>query len=245
MNKEKITSEKKDLIFAFVLFPGMTPLDIIGPVTLLQNQGSIIEYVWHNKQPISTEINCLTLTPTITFDELDAVDILCITGSHNPFPALKDIKMLKWIHKVGQSAMYITSVCNGSLFLASVNLLDNYESSTHWSCNEFLAKLGATVSNERITINRYRITGGGVTAGIDFGLHILSIIKSETDAKVMQLLTQYDPQPPFQSGNPQTAEPEIVKIACDNIKTSFEAETPDYLEILKRTIERKKDFMDN
>ncbi|MDR5610918.1 MULTISPECIES: DJ-1/PfpI family protein [unclassified Arsenophonus] len=245
MKEEKITTEKKDLVFAFVLFPGMTPLDIIGPATLLQNQGFTIGYVWHDKQPISTEINCVTLRPTTTFDELDAVDILCITGSHNPFPALNDTKMLKWIHKVGQNAKYITSVCNGSMFLAAVNLLDNYRSSVHWSCNEFLAKLGATVSNERVTIDRNRISGGGVTAGIDFGLRILSIIKSETDAKVMQLLTQYDPQPPFQSGNPATAEPEIVNIACDNIKTSFETETPDYLEILERAIERKKDFINN
>nr|WP_255420638.1 DJ-1/PfpI family protein [Arsenophonus endosymbiont of Aleurodicus floccissimus] len=194
---------------------------------------------------MSTEINCVTLTPTTTFDKLDAVDILFITGSHNPFPALKDTKMLKWIHKVSQNASYITSVCNGCMFLAAVNLLDNYRSSVHWSCNEFLANLGATVSNERVTIDRNRISGGGVTAGIDFGLHILSIIKSETDAKVMQLLTQYDPQPPFQSGNPETAEPEIVNVACDKIKTSFDTETPDYLEILERAIERKKDFINN
>lgn len=74
MKEEKITTKKKDLVFAFVLFPGMTPLDIIGPATLLQNQGFTIEYVWHDKQPISTEINCVTLTPTTTFDELDAID---------------------------------------------------------------------------------------------------------------------------------------------------------------------------
>ncbi|MFS1562916.1 MAG: DJ-1/PfpI family protein [Candidatus Arsenophonus phytopathogenicus] len=236
---------KKRFSFCISSFSRNDTINIIGPATLLQNQEFTIEYVWHDKQPISTEINCVTLTPTTTFDELDAVDILCITGSYNPFPALNDTKMLKWIHKVGQNSKYITSVCNGSMFLAAVNLLDNYRSSIHWSCNEFLAKLGATVSNERVTIDRNRISGGGVTAGIDFGLRILSIIKSKTGAKVMPLLTQYDPQPPFQSGNPATAEPEIVNIACDNIKTSFKTETPDYLEILERAIERKKDFINN
>lgn len=104
--------------------------------------------------------------------------------------------MLKWIHKVDQNARYITSVCNGCMFLAAVTIWDQYSYLVYWGYNKFLAKLGATVSNERVTIDRNRIPGGGVTAGIDFGLRILSIIKSETDAKVAQLLTQYDPQPP-------------------------------------------------
>lgn len=159
----------------------MTPLDIIGPATLLQNQGLNIEYVWHDKQPVATEINCVTMT----FDELN-VEIyyvlltLIILFLH--------LKILKWIHKVGQNAKYITSVCNVSMFLASINLLDNYQSSTHWSCNEFLAQLGATVSNQRVTIDRNRITDGGVTASIDFRLYLLSMLKSETGAKLMQLI---------------------------------------------------------
>ncbi|MFV9997142.1 MAG: hypothetical protein AB8W37_06845 [Arsenophonus endosymbiont of Dermacentor nuttalli] len=127
------------------------------------------------------------------------------------------------------------------MFLAAVNLLDNYQSLTHWSCNEFLAQLGATVSNQRVTIDRNRITGGGVTTGIDSELYLLSMLKSETDAKLMQLFTQYDPHP-FHSGNSEIAEPELVNLARDKIKASFETETPDYLEILKCAIEGKKIF---
>ncbi|AYO39773.1 DJ-1/PfpI family protein [Serratia sp. P2ACOL2] len=178
---------------AFVLFLDMTPLDIVGPVTVLQNHDFNIEYVWHDKNPIPTEISPLSLMPTATFSELSSVDILCVTGTHNPFNAIADKKMLDWINTVGKRAEYVTSVCTGGIIIAAAALLNGYKASTHWAFQDTLAALGALPSDERVTIDRNRITGGGVTAGIDFGLYLLSLLKGKPTAELTQLFIHYDP----------------------------------------------------
>ncbi|ANS44703.1 DJ-1/PfpI family protein [Serratia inhibens] len=225
---------------AFVLFPNMTPLDIVGPVTMLQNHGFNVEYVYHDKNPVPTEINSLSLMPTATFSELNSADILCVTGTHNPFNAIADKKMLDWINTVGKRAEYVTSVCTGGIIIAAAGLLDGYKASTHWSFQDTLAALGAIPSDERVTVDRNRITGGGVTAGIDFGLYLLSLLKGKTTAELMQLFIQYDPHPPFNAGTPQLAGQKLTDQAKAITAAYLAEETPNYKETLAEAIDYKK-----
>ncbi len=108
---------------------------------------------------------------------------------------------------------YVTSVCSGSLLLGMAGLLDGYRAATHWACYDVLEALGVQPGRERVVVDRNRFTGGGVTAGIDFGLTLLAELRGEQVAKVTQLLMEYDPAPPFDTGNPRVAGPELTTAA--------------------------------
>ena len=124
-----------------------------------------------------------------------------------------DIEVLDFLRKQGSRAKFITSVCGGSEFLAKANLLQGYRAATHWAARPQLAQLGVEVGTERVVIDRNRMTGGGVTAGIDFGLTIAKLLWGEEAAKIAQLMMEYDPQPPFDVGSPEKAGPELVNKA--------------------------------
>lgn len=224
---------------AFALYPYMTPQDIIGPTMTLQNWGFNIQYVWHDRSPLPTEIPLMTFTPTTTFDELDKVDILCVTGTRNPFNAIADEKMVAWVNRVGKKAEYVTSVCTGAIILAAAGLLDGYKASTHWAYEDTLVALGGNPSPERVTVDRNRITGAGVTAALDFSFNLLSVLRSEDVAKLMQLLIQYDPQPPFKAGNPKDAGPVLTERAIKGTDMILDRETPKRREMLAAAITRK------
>lgn len=233
---EGLIKRKKGKTIAFLIFPEMTPLDIIGPATAFDIAGLNIEYVWHDKKPIKTELNGIFVTPTITFDELNCVDIICVPGASNPFEIIMDEKAVKWLSEVGKNAEYVTSVCTGALVLAAAGLLDGYKASTHWSRQREIEKLGAIFSNERVTIDRNRITGGGVTAGIDFGLTLLSILESENSAKLTQLIMQYDPLPPFEAGTPEKAGKYITNLAEKIGMENLSRNAPDYKERIEKIV---------
>lgn len=234
--------DTKAKTIAFVLYPNMTPQDIVGPAMTLPNTGYNIEYIWHDKKTLPTEIPMITFAPTKTFDELDKVDILCITGTRNPFNVLKDEKLLRWVNHVGSNAEYVTSVCTGAIILAAAGLLKGYRASTHWTYKDTLAALEGIPSQERVTIDRNRITGGGVTAALDFSLSLLAALKSEETAKLTQLMLQYDPHPPFKAGNPCDAGSDLVKQAIKFTNNILDAETPNHEEILAKAIKRLKTF---
>jgi cyclohexyl-isocyanide hydratase len=121
-----------------------------------------------------------------------------------------DDKAIAFLVDRGARASFITSVCNGSLILAAAGLLDGYRSATHWATRDHLARLGVEVSTERVCVDRNRFSGGGVTAGIDFGLTIIAHILGEESAKFSQLAMEYDPKPPFNAGSPEGAGPKVV-----------------------------------
>jgi cyclohexyl-isocyanide hydratase len=124
-----------------------------------------------------------------------------------------DPELLAFLRKQGSTAKYVTSVCGGSIFLAKAGLLEGYRAASHWGGTTQLAALGVDFSTERVVVDRNRITGGGVTAGIDFGLTIASILFGEEIAKITQLLLEYDPAPPFDTGSPEKAGAELVEKA--------------------------------
>jgi cyclohexyl-isocyanide hydratase len=123
---------------------------------------------------------------------------------------MQDKEILEFLARAGSTARYITSVCTGSVILAMAGLLDGYRAATHWAFYEPLAALGIQASHDRVSVDRNRITGGGVTAGVDFGLTVIAFLKGQDVAEFTQLALEYDPQPPFNAGHPTKARQEIV-----------------------------------
>ncbi|KRB85505.1 glutamine amidotransferase [Sphingomonas sp. Root710] len=195
-----------------LLYPGLTFLDLVGPQTVLSIFGKTM-LLWKSLDPVRTESGN-TVNPTTTFDECtDALDVLFVPGGYGTNDAMQDEEILAFLKRAGTSARYITSVCSGSILLGMAGLLDGYKAATHWACYGALAETGAIPVHERVVIDRNRITGGGVTAGIDFGLKLLAELCDEKAAQTAQLIVEYDPAPPFSAGTPDRATPEVVDAA--------------------------------
>ncbi|WP_075183107.1 DJ-1/PfpI family protein [Pantoea sp. 1.19] len=218
----------------FVLFENMTPLDLIGPMTLLQFSGYELEYVWHRTGTVKTEIEAVNLIANKRFDDITDTSVLCIPGTGNPYRTIEDRQLLAFLHRVGQRAEYVTSICTGAIILAAAGLMHGYRATTHWSMLDDLSRFGAIPLQQRVVTDRNRITGGGVTAGIDFGLQLLAVLTSQHNAELAQLITQYDPHPPFNAGSPQSASPAVVEAAKQRIFANVAQATPNYQQILTR-----------
>jgi cyclohexyl-isocyanide hydratase len=196
-----------------VFFPGMTSLDIIGPQQVLSPLPGVDTYrIWKTLDPVKTDDGMVVL-PDTTFDNCPRLDIICIGGGIGQAAVEDDPELLAFLRKQGSTVKYVTSVCGGSIFLAKAGLLEGYRAASHWAGRPQLAALGVDFSTERVVVDRNRITGGGVTAGIDFGLTIVSILYGEEIAKIIQLLLEYDPAPPFDTGSPEKAGAELVEKA--------------------------------
>src|SRR5207237_7377750 len=139
------------------------------------------------------------LLPGATFETSATPDILCVPGGFGITGAMEDEATLAWLRRAAEQAQWVTSVCTGALVLGAAGLLRGYRATTHWASHEYLASFGAIPVKERVVFDRNRVTGGGVTAGIDFGLALVAAIKGEDYARFVQLSLQYDPAPPFDS----------------------------------------------
>ena len=198
---------------AFLLYEGMTALDLIGPAAVLANGNFRVDYVWRDMNPVMTESTAdkqLALLPTATFADIRETDVLCVPGTSNPYVQIERKDMVEWVARVGAKASWVTSVCTGSFILGAAGLLNGYKATSHWSLVDELAWFGAVPTPERVVRDRNRVTGAGVTSGIDFGLLLYSLMRDEGAARAQQLLLEYDPQPPFDSGSPETAAPDLV-----------------------------------
>ncbi|MCC0179671.1 DJ-1/PfpI family protein, partial [Waterburya agarophytonicola K14] len=154
----------------------------------------------------------LVITPTVTIENCPTLDVICVPGGGvGQVEVMKDKGILNFLEKQDGTARYITSVCTGSLILAAANLLQGYQATCHWAFREQLKTLGVKVSSDRIAIDRDRITGAGVTSGIDLALTLLSLLCGEDIAKMAQLMMEYQPQPPFNAGTAEAAGEKIVK----------------------------------
>lgn len=201
------------LIIGLVFYPGMTALDIIGPQQVFSGlPGVQMHRLWKTLNPIKTDDGMVVL-PDTTFANCPTLDVICIGGGLGQMAVVDDPEIREFLSKQGSTAKFITSVCGGSEFLAKAGLLQGYRAATHWSARQQLASLGVEVATERVVVDRNRITGGGVTAGIDFGLTIASILYGEEIAKITQLLLEYDPAPPFDTGSPEKAGSKLVNQA--------------------------------
>lgn len=195
---------------AFLLFPDVTQLDLTGPAQVLSRLGeATIELVARTRDPVRTDSG-FALLPTATFADVPIAEILCVPGGFGTVAAMEDQETLDWVRQIAAGADWVTSVCTGSLVLAAAGLLQGYRAGCHWASRHQLAWFGAIPVAERVVFDRNRVTGGGVTAGIDFGLSLAAAIRGDDHARFIQLSLEYDPAPPFASGSPETASPETL-----------------------------------
>lgn len=199
--------EAAPLHIAFLLFPHVTQLDLTGPAQVLSRLGNAkLDLVAKTREPVETDAQ-FALLPTATFAEIPSTDILCVPGGFGTVAAMEDSETLAWVRQVAGTAQWVTSVCTGSLVLAAAGLLTGYRAACHWASREQLAFFGAEPVAGRVVFDRNRVSGGGVTAGIDFALALTARIRGEAHAKFVQLSLEYDPAPPFDSGSPERADP--------------------------------------
>jgi cyclohexyl-isocyanide hydratase len=194
----------------FLLFPHVTQLDLTGPAQILGRvPGAQVHLLWKTRDPVVTDVG-FTINPTTTFADCPPLDVLCVPGGFGIEFLLDDEETLGFLRRQGEGARYVTSVCNGALVLGAAGLLRGYRSACHWLWRDYLPRYGAIPVAERIVRDRNRMSGGGVTAGIDFGLALAAELAGEETARTLQLAFEYDPQPPFDCGSPETAGPERV-----------------------------------
>jgi cyclohexyl-isocyanide hydratase len=205
---------KKDssLSVGIVLFEGVTQLDLTGPYEVLARMPNTrVSLLASSMTPVRSEWG-LTFTPDLAFASSPQLDVICVPGGWGVNALLTDDTVLDFLRVQGERARYVTSVCSGALLLGAAGLLRGYRATTHWMSLDLLQLFGATPIAERVVRDRNRITGAGVTAGIDFSLVLAAELFGVSVAQGIQLAIEYQPSPPFDSGSPRTA-PEHVREA--------------------------------
>jgi cyclohexyl-isocyanide hydratase len=194
-----------------LLYPNVTQLDATGPAQVLSRvPGAKLHMIWKTRDPVPTDAG-FSIVPTTTFADCPQLDVICVPGGGGQVELMVDPETLDFLRKQSAKARYVTSVCTGSLVLGAAGLLKGYKSACHWAWRDMLKDFGAIAVAERVVRDRNRISGGGVTAGIDFGLTVAAELAGDEVAKSIQLVLEYDPQPPFDSGSPEKAGVERVK----------------------------------
>ncbi|MDG2965454.1 DJ-1/PfpI family protein [Pseudomonas extremaustralis] len=207
---------------AMLVYPGMTVMDLVGPHCMFGAlMGVKIHIVAKSLEPVTSDAG-LTVVPTVTFDTCpqDLTVLFTPGGTDGTLAAASDPETLAFMADRGARAKYVTSVCSGSLILGAAGLLKGYKATSHWSCREALAGFGAIPTEARVVRDRNRITGAGVTAGLDFGLSMVAELRDQTYAECTQLMSEYDPDPPFNAGSMKTA-PSKVKTAMIQLVADF------------------------
>jgi len=196
---------------AMLVYPRMTALDLIGPQYMFASLlGAKVHLVAKTREPVTSDTG-VTITPTATFLEAprDLTVLFAPGGTQGTLAALEDAETRAFMADRGSRARYVTSVCTGSLILGAAGLLKGYRATSHWAAREALADFGAIPTDERVVRDRNRITGAGVTAGLDFGLTMVAELRDANYAQSLQLIREYDPHPPFDAGSLHTAPPEV------------------------------------
>lgn len=194
----------------FLVYPNVTQLDFTGPAQVLSRlPDARVDYVWKTRDPVPTDAG-FSVLPTATLTDIGHADILCVPGGIGCTDIMEDDEVIAWLAETGAASQWVTSVCTGSLILAAAGLLTGYRATCHWAWHDYLELFGVVPVHERVVFDRSRVTGGGVTAGIDFGFALMARIAGEEHAKMVQLGLEYDPLPPFDSGVPDKAAPETV-----------------------------------
>ena len=193
-----------------LLFPDITQLDLTGPYEVfIKFPDAKVHLVWKTLAPV-TAGGGMRILPTTTFADCPPLDLICVPGGAGMNPLLNDAETLDFIRRQAEGARYVTSVCTGALVLGAAGLLRGKRAATHWMSREMLSAFGAVPVAERFVIDGNVVTGGGVTAGIDFALAIAAHAFGPDLAKAIQLGIEYDPHPPFDAGSPESAEPALV-----------------------------------
>ncbi|TSD86670.1 DJ-1/PfpI family protein [Mycobacterium sp. KBS0706] len=200
-----------DTVIVFPIYPGVTHLDFTGPHQVLARlPGATTIVASIGGEAVS--VDGLTFANLAKLEAVERCDVLCVPGGFGCVDAMRSDAFLSQIRRLAVSARYVTSVCTGSLILAAAGLLEGKRAACHWACRDQLALFGAIPDPGRVVRDGNVFTGGGVTAGIDFALTLAAELADETVAQAIQLSLEYAPAPPYDSGRPETAAPEIVEL---------------------------------
>jgi len=211
-----------EMRIGLLLFPDLTQLDLTGPLEVFTRMaGAEVSLIWKSLELVGSDRG-MQIMPSCAFKDARNLDLICVPGGPKQIELMSDDETLNYLRRVSENCGWITSVCTGSLVLAAAGLLDGYRATSHWSSIDQLSLFGAIPVQERVVRDRNRITGAGVTSGIDFALTIAAEFQGECAAKEIQLQTEYDPAPPFKAGSPQSAEPAILAAVKDRIAPFIE-----------------------
>jgi cyclohexyl-isocyanide hydratase len=211
LNPEKNMSETGWSI-GFLLFPGLTQLDLTGPYEVfarLPGTGNSLWLIWKNREPVASDSG-MAILPNTTFADRPRLDIVCVPGGPGVGALMEDAETLDFLRAAAEEARYVTSICTGSLVLGAAGLLRGRRAACHWMSRDLLAAFGAKPIDERVVVDGNLVTGGGVTAGIDFALTLVGEIAGVSTARKIQLVLEYDPAPPFQAGSDRSAPAALV-----------------------------------
>ena len=193
-----------------LLFPNLTQLDMTGPYEVFTKfPDSDVHLVWKTLDPVKAG-GGMQLLPSMTFEDCTQLDLICVPGGAGMNALLNDEETLDFVRRQAAGARYVTSVCTGSLVLGAAGLLQGKRATSHWMSHAMLAAFGCEPVAERVVVDGNVITGGGVTAGIDFALTVAGELLGAEAARKIQLGMEYDPQPPFDAGSPERADPAMV-----------------------------------
>ncbi|MFC8491323.1 DJ-1/PfpI family protein [Streptomyces sp. NPDC057235] len=196
---------------AVLLYDRFTALDAVGPYELLARlPGAETVFVARERGPVRNDQDSLALVADRALAEVPAPDIVLVPGGPDARVAMDDPEILDWLRAADATSTWTTSVCTGSLVLAAAGLLDGRRATTHWLAFDELRALGVEPTGERVVFDGKYVTSAGVSSGIDMALHLLGRIAGDETAQTVQLLTEYDPRPPYDAGSPEKAPAELV-----------------------------------
>lgn len=199
-----------EIVAGLLLFPNLTQLDLTGPYEVFRKTPGVRTLlIAASLDPVRAETG-LGLLPDTTMADCPQLDVICVPGGPGVGALMEDAATLAFLRRQAPGARYVTSVCTGALVLAAAGLLRGKRATTHWSVHDLLAPLGAIPTQGRVVRDGNILTGGGVTAGIDFALTLVAELCGEAVAQGVQLAIEYAPAPPFDAGSPETAPPEVL-----------------------------------
>ncbi|MGW1026039.1 DJ-1/PfpI family protein [Streptomyces sp. NPDC002577] len=197
---------------AIVLFDRFTALDAVGPYeTLGRLPDAELVFVAEQTGPVRTDTGALAITADKTLAEVTSPDIVVVPGGPGQTPQMDNETLLEWLRTVDATSTWTTSVCTGSLLLAAAGLLEGRRATSHWLALDFMKQFGVEPTGERVVVDGKYVTAAGVSSGIDMGLTLVGMIAGDEHAQAVQLLTEYDPQPPYDAGAPHKAPAHLVE----------------------------------
>ncbi|RYX94712.1 MAG: DJ-1/PfpI family protein [Comamonadaceae bacterium] len=194
-----------------LVFPGITSLDILGPFEVLARAPDCsAQLVWKTTDAVRGDTG-LRIMPDVDFKSAPPFDVIVVPGGPGQTGLMEDEEVLAFLQTQAAGAELVTSICTGSLLLAAAGLLTGYQATCHWLSFDQLEQFGVKPVDQRVVVDRNRITGAGVTSGLDFAFTVLAALRGRAAAEKLQLLLEYDPAPPFNSGHPRVASKQLVE----------------------------------
>jgi len=207
----------------FLCYPRLTQLDMTGPYeVLVRMPNTKVHILWKDTIPVSTE-DGLQIVANCSLADAPKLDVIVVPGGLGQQDLMEDQQVLDFLRTQAESAQYVVSVCTGSLLLGAAGLLTGYRATCHWMYLHLLEPLGAIPTAERVVVDRNRITGAGVSAGIDCALQLVALLRGQEAAQAIQLQIEYDPRPPFDCGSPRKAPDWLVSRLKESAKSTITA----------------------